>query len=228
MGSTGECLPCVEVEPQGPARASVIWLHGLGADGHDFEGAVPMLGLDPALGVRFVFPHAPVRPVTINGGMQMRAWYDILALELERRVDEAGVLESTSDLSALIAREQERGVPPERVILAGFSQGGAIAIHTALRHHQPLAGLLALSTYLLRGETLAAEAHPANAQLPVFQAHGSLDPMVPFAAGESACEALRAQGLEVEWSSWPVPHAVSPEELQRAGGWIAARLAIEP
>ena len=225
MSEHDEHLPCAEVEPQGEARASVIWLHGLGADGHDFEGAVPMLGLDPALGLRFVFPHAPERPVTINGGMRMRAWYDILAMELERKVDEQAVLESSAALDSLIEREVARGVPTERIIVAGFSQGGAIAVHCALRHPRALAGLIALSTYRVRFESLAAEAHAANASLPIFQAHGSYDPMVPLAAGEGLRDSLREHGLEVEWSAYPMPHAVLPEELEAIGQWITARLA---
>lgn len=225
MSAPASLLETVEVEPPAPARACVIWLHGLGADGHDFEGAVPLLGLEPALGVRFVFPHAPVRPVTINGGMQMRAWYDILAMELERKVDEDAVLASSAALDALIARENERGVPSERIVLAGFSQGGAIAAHCALRHPARLAGLVVLSTYRVRFDALAGEAHAANAELPVFQAHGSFDPMVPLAAGEGLRDSLQERGHPLSWNTYPMPHACLPEELEAIGAWVRERLA---
>lgn len=213
-------LPCVEIDPPGPIQRTVIWLHGLGADGHDFEPIVPELGIPASLGVRFVFPHAPSIPVTINGGFVMPAWYDILAMDLRRRVDEAGVRASAERVTALITRENERGVASGRIVLAGFSQGGAIALHTALRHPERLAGLIALSTYLVCGESLDAERSEANRGLPVFQAHGTVDPMVPLANGREASERLAALGHPVAWHTYPMPHAVCAEEIVAIGRWL--------
>jgi phospholipase/carboxylesterase len=225
MGRAPEPLASVEVEPVGPARSAVVWLHGLGADGHDFEPIVPELGLDPSLGVRFVFPHAPRIPVTINGGMVMRAWYDITELDLKRRQDEEGLCRSVAHARRLVDREIERGVPAERVCLAGFSQGGAVALHAALAHPERLAGLVLLSTYLVAGERLEAERGPVNADLPIFQAHGLYDPMVPFTAGAAACDRLRAWGYEVDWNVYPMQHQVCTEEIQALGAWLGERLA---
>jgi len=199
MGST-ERLPCVEVEAgAGPARHAVIWLHGLGADGHDFEPLVPYLRIDPGRAVRFVFPHAPKRAVTINMGLIMPAWYDIRDLTLEGDVDEQGIADSTEQVRALIARENERGIETSRIVLAGFSQGGAIALHAGLRHPERLAGILALSCYLVRGEALATERSAANQKTPIFQAHGSHDPMVPLEAGLAARDRLVELGYVVDW-----------------------------
>lgn len=221
-----EPLRTVEVEPAGPPRAAVVWLHGLGADGHDFEPLVPHLGLPPAAGVRFVFPHAPRRPVTINMGLVMPAWYDIRSLDaLRRDEDERGVLESSAQTTALVEREVARGVPAERIVLAGFSQGGAIALHAALRHPERLAGALALSTYLVRGDALEVERAPANRELPLFGAHGRADPMVPFEAGEAWRCRLEALGQPVEWHAYPMGHEVCPEEVRDIGTWLSARLA---
>lgn len=219
-----ELLPCVEVEPDRPAECSVLWLHGLGADGHDFESIVPELGLDD-LAVRFVFPHAPVIPVTINGGMRMRAWYDILEMDIERRVDEAGVRRSAAAAEALLAREQERGIPPERTLLAGFSQGGAVALHLGLRREEPLAGLVLLSTYLVLRDSVEAEASEASRALPVFQSHGTYDPIVPCSQGELARDALLGRGNRVEWSAWPMEHQVCLEEIEALGAWMRGALA---
>jgi phospholipase/carboxylesterase len=217
-------LSCVEVDPGRPANAAVIWLHGLGADGHDFEPIVPYLELDRDVRARFVFPNAPERSVTINGGMIMRAWYDIRAVALEREIDEGGVLESSDQLVALIERERERGIEPERLVLAGFSQGGAIALHTALRYPQRLAGVIALSTYLVREETLEAERSAANQQLPIFQAHGTLDPMVPLRNGEHARDRLLGLDYPLEWKTYPMGHEVHPGEIRDVGsalnGWL--------
>src|SRR3989441_5458293 len=168
----------VEVEPRRPADASVILLHGLGADGHDFEPLAAELGLLESPAVRWVFPHAPIRPVTINGGTRMRAWYDILGLDRRSVQDEAGIRESARNVCALAARERERGIAADRIVLAGFSQGGAIALFAGLRSPERLAGILALSTYLPLAERLDAEAHPANAAVPIFIAHGTFDPVV--------------------------------------------------
>jgi phospholipase/carboxylesterase len=201
----------------------VVWLHGLGADGHDFEPIVPYLGLEPSLGVRFVFPHAPRRPVTINMGMVMPAWYDIRGPELRRDQDEAGIRTSAEQVRALVAREVERGVPSKRIVLAGFSQGGAMALYVALRHPEALAGVLALSTYLVLDSTLDEEAAAANRTIPLFQAHGTADPLVGLERGEAARDRLRALGYGVEWKSYPMGHELCPDEIRDVGAWLASR-----
>jgi phospholipase/carboxylesterase len=199
----------------------VIWLHGLGADGHDFEPIVPELGLEfPA---RFVFPHAPVRPVTINGGMAMRAWYDILGLDRGAAEDAAGIRASAAAVTEVIDTEFARGMPTDRIVLAGFSQGGAIALQTALREPRPLGGVLALSTYLPLASTLAAERSAANAGVPIFMAHGTADNLLPFALGESSRRALDAMGYRVEWHAYPMAHSVCREEIAAIGAWLEAR-----
>ena len=218
-------LPTVEIEPTSSARFSVIWLHGLGADGHDFPPIVPLLGLPDGAAVRFVFPHAPSLPVSINGGMMMPAWYDIRDADLANRHDDAGILTSAEALVALIEHEMERGIPPERIVLAGFSQGGAIASHVALRYPERLAGLVMLSTYLVREATLADERSDANHDLPVFQAHGSLDPMVVPERGEAAREQLRSLGYDLEWHEYAMLHEVCEEEIHALGAWLNKRLA---
>jgi len=199
---------------------AVIWLHGLGADGHDFEPVVPMLLWPGAPAIRFVFPHAPVRAVTVNAGMRMRAWYDIVSISSERGHDKKGIAESVAQVAALIEHEQRRGVAPARVVLAGFSQGGAIALQLALRYPHRLAGLIALSTYLLDADRIRSEAHPANRGLPVFIAHGTMDPVVPFGMGASAAHALRDLGYAVEWRSYQQGHAVGAEEISDIGAWL--------
>jgi phospholipase/carboxylesterase len=206
-------LETVEVEPRRPADAAVVWLHGLGADGHDFEPLVDELRLPQTAAVRFVLPHAPVRPVTINGGERMRAWYDIAGFDRRAPQDEAGIRESAAAIEALVSRERERGIAADRIVLAGFSQGGAMALFVAPRTPERLAGAIALSSYLPLGAQLAAEANPANAALPLFIAHGRFDPVVPFAAGEAACQALRAQGYDVDWHSYAMPHSLCAEEV---------------
>jgi phospholipase/carboxylesterase len=208
----------------GPAWASVIWLHGLGADGHDFEPVVPALALPAALAVRFVFPHAPLRPVTLNNGFVMRAWYDLYSLDQHGRADEAGLRASAGEIEVLIAREVGRGVPAARIVLAGFSQGGALALHTALRHAERLAGIMGLSCYLPLARTLAAEAHPANARTPVLLAHGQYDPVLPFAAGEHARDRLRELRYAVTWKSYPMPHSLCPEEIADISAFLAGAL----
>jgi len=213
-------LESVEVEPRGPADAAVVLLHGLGADGHDFESLVPDLRLPAAPSVRWVFPHAPLRPVTLNGGMRMRAWYDILALDRKAAEDEAGVRQSAEDVRALVRRERERGIAADRIVLAGFSQGGAMALFTALREPERLGGVLALSTYLPLAGMLEAEAHPANAAVPVFMAHGTFDPVVPLFLGEGSRDFLRARGYEVEWRTYPMPHSVCAEEVGDLREWL--------
>ncbi len=214
MGWMSDLLPAVEIEPRQRASAAVIWLHGLGADGHDFEPIVPLLGLDPELAVRFVLPHAPRQPVTINAGMAMPAWYDIRALTLEREVDEAGVRESADRITALIARENERGIPCSRIVLIGFSQGGAMALHVGLRHPERLAGILALSSYLTCDGSLATERSLANLGLPIFQAHGTGDPMVPLDYGRRTRDRLSELGYPVEWKTYPMGHEVHPDEIR--------------
>jgi phospholipase/carboxylesterase len=211
-------LDTVEVEPRAAADAAIVLMHGLGADGHDFESIVPELGLPGA--VRFVFPHAPVRPVTVNGGYRMRAWYDILALDGRAGEDEAGIRQAAGAVSELVRREVRRGVAAERIVLAGFSQGGAVALHTALREPSRLAGVVALSSYLPLASALAAEAHPANAALPVFMAHGSRDELLPKMLGERSRDALRARGYDVEWHAYPMAHAVCAEEIAQLRDWL--------
>jgi phospholipase/carboxylesterase len=211
---TSATLETLQLEPETKAEASVIWLHGLGADGHDFESLVPELRMPARPAVRFVFPHAPLRAVTINGGMRMRAWYDIVAIDRSAPQDAAGIRDSAEGLRALVAREAERGVPAERIVLAGFSQGGAIVLHEGLRHPKRLAGVLALSTYLPLADTLAAEAHPANAATPIFMAHGTLDPTVPFALGDGTRRALVGRGYDVRFRPYPMGHSLCLEEVQ--------------
>ena len=217
---TSQYLPSVEMHPPRTARAAVIWLHGLGADGHDFESVVPYLGLGDDHAVRFVFPHAPRIPVTINGGMVMPAWYDILEMDLERRADLAGVQRSAAQVVKLLDREGERGIPPEHVVVAGFSQGGAVALYLGPRHPQRLAGVMALSTYLVSADTLPTERSEANRETPFFMAHGEVDPMVPFTAGKAARDVLHGMDYEVEWHAYPMAHQVCLEELEAIGGWL--------
>jgi phospholipase/carboxylesterase len=201
-------MQAVEINTGPNPQAAVIWLHGLGADGHDFEPIVPELALTKP--VRFVFPHAPVRPVTINQGMRMRAWYDILQFGGGPE-DEAGVRASQKLLENLIAEENKRGF--SKIVLAGFSQGGAIALQTALRHPERLAGVLALSTYLPLSATLEAERSPASEDLPIFMAHGRYDDIIPLARAEQSKQILERLGYKVEWHVYPMPHSVCPEEI---------------
>jgi phospholipase/carboxylesterase len=212
-------LETVEIETAPAPRSSVIWLHGLGADGHDFEPIVGELSL-PAEPVRFVFPHAPRQPVTVNGGMVMRAWYDIVSDDLTRREDGAGVRASQRLCEALIAREVARGTPASRIVLAGFSQGGAIALQTALRHVERLAGVMALSTYVPVADTLAAEMHPANRDVPIFYAHGTHDPIIPLARAVASRDLLASLGFAVAWHTYPMPHSVCPQEIDDIGAWL--------
>jgi phospholipase/carboxylesterase len=223
MHAAQEFLPCVEIEPAAPATAAVIWLHGLGADGHDFEPIVPHLGLPAALGVRFVFPHAPAIPVTINGGYVMPAWYDILEMNLERRVDSTQLRTSAAAIDRLIARERARGIPAGRIVVAGFSQGGAVAYEVALRHPEALGGLLALSTYFATADSIVLSA--ANRALPILICHGRADSVVPEALGRASEQRLRDLGYAVEYLSYPVEHGVSPDEIRDIGAWLAQRLA---
>ena len=220
-----DLLPAIEIDTAPNPDATVIWMHGLGDDGRGWSEVVPTLALPPQLAIRFLFPHAPSIPVTINNGMQMRAWYDIRQANLAERADVEGVRRSQVQVSALMAREIERGIAPTRMLLAGFSQGGAIALYAGLRYPQRLAGIVALSTYLVAPERIDAEASAANRDLPIFMAHGTHDPVVAFAWAEQSRDALRAAGWQVEWHAYPMEHSAVPDEIQRAGAFIARVLA---
>jgi len=219
----------VEIEPAGDAIGAVIWLHGLGADGHDFEPIVPELRLPGSMPLRFVFPHAPVRPVTLNGGMKMRAWYDIFSLDRSGRQDEQGIRESATSLVKLIEREGDRGIGSDRIVVAGFSQGGAIAMHGALRYTPKLAGLMSLSSWLPLGDAFASEVidNPGSQSrdLPVFMAHGTFDPVLPIAMGRESNNALQSAGYQVEWNEYPMAHAVCPEEIRDIRNWLLSVFA---
>jgi phospholipase/carboxylesterase len=223
--TTTETTEEVTLTPAQPAAASLILLHGLGADGWDFVPIVAELGLPESLPVRFVFPHAPVRPVTVNNGYQMRAWYDITAFTPEGRADAAGLAESSWRVNAYLKTEMARGVPASRIVLAGFSQGGAVALYAGLRFPERLGGLLALSTYLPFPATLAAEKSPANLDVPILMSHGRMDPIVPISMGHEARDALAAQGYAVEWHEYPMQHEVCAAELVTIGRWLQIRLA---
>ncbi len=218
-------LPTVEIETSAHPTHSVIWLHGLGADGNDFAPIVPELVAPTWPALRFVFPHAPVRPVTVNGGMPMRAWYDIVGVDLVSRQDESGMRASVASVDALIARENERGVPTGRILLAGFSQGGAIALSAGLRHANRLAGIIALSTYLPMQGSFAEERTTANAVTPIFWGHGTGDPIVPLTRGVSSRDLLQSLGYQVSWHTYPMPHSVCAEEVADLRTWMSARLA---
>jgi len=206
-------LETVEIETAAAPRFSVVWLHGLGADGRDFEPIVPELVRRDWPATRFVFPHASVRPITINGGVRMRGWYDISGMELEHKQDEPGIRSSLAQVDALLDRERERGVPPERQFLAGFSQGGAIALSRLVRSAQPLAGVIALSTYLPIADKSLAEATEASRRTPVFMGHGSMDPVVGMALGTMSRDWLQRAGYAVQWHSYPMPHSVCADEI---------------
>ncbi len=219
--AAGQTEPPVEIETGAAPLASIIWLHGLGADGHDFEGLVPELRLPAHLAVRFVFPHAPFRPVTLNAGTVMRAWYDIRMGEHGLAQDGRHIEDSAKIVAELIQRENARGIPASRIVLGGFSQGGVIALTAGLRYPQPLAGILALSAPLAGVEDLAAQVHPANAMTPIFLAHGQQDPLVPFKLGQRVCQTLLARGLPVEWHEYPMPHSVCLEEVRDISAWLS-------
>ena len=210
----------VEVLTGENPQGSVIWLHGLGADGHDFEPIVAELRLPKELLLRFVFPHAPVQPVTINGGMAMRSWYDIVSFDSEGRADRAGVLASSDLLEGLIAREIDRGIAPEKIVIAGFSQGGAVAIHTALQTEHPIAGLMALSTYMALPDDAASAV--SRKDLPIFMAHGSFDPVLRMEWGRSSADRLIEAGFAIDWHEYPMAHAVCPQEIADISHWLSA------
>lgn len=215
----------IEIETAPSPRASVIVLHGLGADGTDFVPVADEMDLESAGPVRWVFPHAPMRPVTVNGGYVMRAWYDIAGPDLARREDEAGLRASREAVEALIARERARGVPASRIVLMGFSQGCAMALMTGLRHADALAGIVGLSGYLPLAATTAAERSDASRAVPVFLAHGTHDPVVPIGRALASRDALLALGQPVAWHDYPIEHTVSVEELRDLERWLLGRLA---
>ena len=216
-------LETIEIETAPNPTATVIWMHGLGADGNDFAPIVPELRLGSAPAIRFVFPHAPMIPVTINNGYVMRAWYDISYGDLEgksRQADEKGVRASRAEIEKLIAREVARGIRANKIVIAGFSQGGAIALHTGLRHAAPLAGIMALSTYLPAPHTLPAEAAAANRDIALFYAHGSDDQVIPIAMAETSRQTLSAAGYAVDWHEYPMQHSVCLEEIRDISAWL--------
>lgn len=210
----------VEIETGRDPAAAVIWLHGLGADGHDFEPIVPELVRPGERALRFVFPHAPIRPVTLNGGYAMRAWYDIIAIDRRAPQDETGIRASQAAITALIRRENARGIPSERIVLAGFSQGGALALFAGVRYPEKLAGIMGLSCYQLLGQSLATERLPVNQATPIFLAHGLEDPVVAPVLGEEARRQLEAAGYGVEWHAYSMPHAVCPQEVADIAAWL--------
>lgn len=213
-------LDCVEIETGPKPVAGVIWLHGLGADGHDFEPIVPELQLPAELPVRFVFPHAPQRPVTINFGMVMRAWFDITDAQDIGRVNMNDVMVSVKQVRALIEREIAKGIAADRIVLAGFSQGGAIALYTGLRYEKKLAGIMGLSTFLPATKTIANEAHPANKNTPFLMAHGRYDPLVPMAKGAAVRDVLNKLGYDLDWHDYPMQHAVCADEIDAIAHWL--------
>jgi phospholipase/carboxylesterase len=222
---TVETAAAVRLMPAAATDCSVIWLHGLGADGHDFVPLVPELRLPPPLAPRFVFPHARPRPITVNGGAVMRAWYDIVSLGSRASSDEAGIRASVTAVETFIHEERSAGIAANRIVLAGFSQGGVIALHAALRHREALAGVLALSTYLPLPETLQAEAAPENRQTPILMCHGRADEVLPLSLGTLASTQLRALGYAVEWREYPMGHALCAPEVAAIAAWLIDRLA---
>jgi phospholipase/carboxylesterase len=221
-----EILEAIEMQTAANPQRCVIWMHGLGADGHDFAPIVPELGLSRAAAVRFIFPHAPMQPVTINNGYVMRAWYDILEPDLVRREDEKGLRASQALIENLIARETSRGIKAANLVLAGFSQGGAIAFQTGLRHPERLAGIMALSTYLPIANTVAAERSAANQDVPIFMAHGTQDPVIVLSRATSSRDRLVELGYSVEWHQYTMPHSVCPEEIRDIGEWLRKVLSL--
>jgi len=222
--TTRQSAENVVLDPPTPPDAAVIWLHGLGADGFDFVPIVEELRLPATMAVRFIFPHARSRPVTINNGFVMRAWYDITGLGADRKEDETGIRESADVVRSYIEQENAGGIRSERIVIAGFSQGGAIAFQAALRHPQRLAGVMALSTYLPLRESLAAEGTAANKDVPILMCHGARDPMLPMTLGTASRDALQSLGYKVEWKTYPMEHSVCMEEVLDISKWLQARL----
>lgn len=223
--SSEQKLERVVIETGEHPDHAVVWLHGLGADGHDFEPIVPQLASASRRPVRFIFPHAPVRPVTVNGGMAMRAWYDILGVDIDRDQDMAGIHASVGLVDALLDEQIAAGVAPGNLVLAGFSQGGAIALRCGLARREPLAGLIGLSTYLVESDRLGDWASEGSRSMPLFLGHGSQDPVVPKALGEATARRLQTAGYDVDWQTWPMPHAVCAEEVQAIDQWLDRRLS---
>ena len=213
-------LPHLVVDTAPEPDAAVIWLHGLGADGHDFEPIVPELRLKPEARIRFIFPHAPAMPVTINGGYVMPAWYDIIETDLGIRHDEAGIAASARAIQLLIEQQQMHGIPADRIVLAGFSQGAAMSLHVGLAQSEPLAGIMALSGYLLLPGQLKTHLKPESLTSSLFMAHGINDPVVPYDLGEMAHDRLQKLGMDVEWHSYPMAHQVCPKEIVAIGSWL--------
>lgn len=219
-----DTLSCIEIEPSLPAQQSIIWLHGLGADGHDFVSIVPLLKQNGIQNMRFIFPHAPVMPVTLNFGYSMPAWFDIYAIAKDAKIDGPGITKSVESIGKLIEREVSRGIATNHIFLAGFSQGAAIALITGLCYPQPLAGIVALSGFLPLAQEIFQKASPANRQIPIFIAHGTEDLTVPYAFGEETHTLLKQAGYPLAWHHYPMAHAVSPEEIDDISKWLAARL----
>jgi phospholipase/carboxylesterase len=212
-------LETLEIETAPSPRAAVIWMHGLGADGHDFAG-IEREVTPPGAALRYVYPHAPMMPVTINNGYVMRAWYDVFGVAGERREDEAGVRASQERIEQLIAREKARGIPARAIVLAGFSQGGALALHTGLRHPERLAGVMALSCFLPVARTVATEASAANRDVPIFMAHGIADDLIPVTRARTARDTLLELGYKVEWHEYPMGHSLCPQEIEEIAAWL--------
>ncbi len=211
-------LPAIELETRDKPDSTVIWLHGLGADGNDFAPIVEQLHLPRAAAIRFIFPHAPAIPVTVNGGFIMPAWYDIVEMQIDKRVDQAGLLASAKAIGGFIDRELARGIPGKRLVIAGFSQGGAVAYHLALSHATPLGGLLAMSTYLATADILTY--NPANKKLPIKIQHGAYDPVVPESLGKKAAARLTQEGYQVSYQDYPMEHSVCPEQIDDISKWL--------
>lgn len=217
----------ITLNPPIAPKACVIWLHGLGADGHDFAPLVPQLPKTLTAMTRFIFPHAPIQSVTVNAGFPMRAWFDILEIAVDAPEDHSGILTANRTLNTLIETQIDSGIPSTQIILAGFSQGGALALHCGLRYPKPLGGILGLSTYLPRGATLAQEAQDENRNTPIFLAHGQYDPLLPIQFAEITHQTLRAHHYSVQWQTYPMEHAVCPEELQAIGDFLQKQLCTE-
>ncbi|MBU1568033.1 MAG: carboxylesterase [Proteobacteria bacterium] len=216
-------LPAIELETRPNPDSTVIWLHGLGADGNDFAPIVKQLQLPAAAAIRFIFPHAPVMPVTVNGGFVMPAWYDILEMQIDRRVDQPGLLASAKAIGGFVDRELDRGIAGKRLVVAGFSQGGAVAYHLVLSHTTPLGGLLAMSTYLATADTLVYS--PANKEIPIKIQHGTHDPIVPETLGRKAAARLTQEGYQISYQSYPMEHSVCPEQIKDISWWLQTVLA---
>lgn len=215
----------VRVEPEATPQACVIWLHGLGADGYDFKPIIPYLKLPEEMAVRFLFPHAETMPVTVNGGMPMRAWYDILEMNIGRKVDKTALMASSDRIKRLIDEQVQEGIPADKIILAGFSQGGAVAYHTALTYPEALAGLVTLSTYMATSDEISEQRADANAHIPIWVAHGIQDDVVPITLGQQAMADLEAMNYSADWVTYPMGHEVVLEEIDALGGWLKQQLA---